>query len=98
MPVIKVLIKGLNKIIEFPTNTPMPDIERHIQGNWSSVEEMSGLPMDKASRMERAKYMGLKTSRREITDTVGKVIILQTSQQPQVFTQIQQLKKAEILM
>jgi hypothetical protein len=36
----------------------MPDIERHIQGNWSSVEEMSGLPMDKASRMERAKYMG----------------------------------------
>jgi hypothetical protein len=58
MPVIKVLIKGLNKIIEFPTNTPMPDIERHIQGNWSSVEEMSGLPMDQASRMERAEYLG----------------------------------------
>ena len=58
MPGIKVLIKGLNKVIDFPANTAMPDIEKHIKGNWSSVEEMSGLPMDTASRMERAKHLG----------------------------------------
>ena len=58
MPGVKVLIKGLNKVIDFPVGSKMDDIGKHIQGNWSSVEEMSGLPMDKASRMERAKYMG----------------------------------------
>ena len=58
MPGIKVLIKGLNKVIDFPSATKMADIEKHIKGNWSQVEEMSGLPMDKASRMERAKFMG----------------------------------------
>lgn len=68
MPGIKVLIKGLNKVIDFPANTAMPDIEKHIKGNWSSVEEMSGLPMDTASRMERAKYMGFDPSQTFIHD------------------------------
>jgi hypothetical protein len=58
MPVIKVLIKGLNKVIDFPVGSKMDDIGKHIQGNWSSVEEMSGLPMDAVSRKERAQYMG----------------------------------------
>jgi len=58
MPGVKVLIKGLNKVIDFPAGSKMDDIGKHIQGNWSSVEEMSGLPMDASSRMERAKYLG----------------------------------------
>jgi GNAT superfamily N-acetyltransferase len=62
MPGVKVLIKGLNKVIDFPVGSKMDDIGKHIQGNWSSVEEMSGLPMDAVSRKERAKYMGFDTS------------------------------------
>ena len=58
MPGVKVLIKGLNKVIDFPVGSKMDDIGKHIQGNWSSVEEMSGLPMDAVSRKERAQYLG----------------------------------------
>lgn len=58
---IKVLVKGLNKVIEFPTNTKMEDIATSIKGGWSSIEEMSGLPMDAVSRAERAKYLGFDT-------------------------------------
>lgn len=39
MPKIKVLIKGLNKALEFPSGTSMPDIEKAIKGNWGQVEE-----------------------------------------------------------
>jgi len=60
---ISVLIKGLNKTIDFPSDTPMEAIEQSIKGNWSDVEKMSGLPMDQASRMERAKYLGFDVDR-----------------------------------
>jgi hypothetical protein len=39
MPKIKVLIKGLNKALEFPSGTSIPDIEKAIKGNWGQVEE-----------------------------------------------------------
>jgi len=55
---IRVLIKGLDKVIEFPTNTKLPDIENSIKVNWNEVESLTGLPMDKASRMERANRLG----------------------------------------
>ena len=55
---IRVLIKGLDKVIEFPTNTKLPDIEKSIKVNWNEVESLSGLPMDTASRMERAQHLG----------------------------------------
>lgn len=55
---IRVLIKGLDKVIEFPTNTKLPDIENSIKVNWNEVESFSGLPMDTASRMERAQHLG----------------------------------------
>ncbi len=58
MPGLKVLIKGMNKVIEFPTDTPMEVIEQSIKGGWNEIESISGLPMDTASRMERAKYLG----------------------------------------
>ena len=58
---IRVLVKGLNKVIEFPSSTALPDIETAIKGNWSQVEELSGLPMDQASRMSRAKHLGFDT-------------------------------------
>lgn len=55
---IRVLIKGMDKVIEFPTNTKLPDIENSIKVNWNEVESLSGLPMDTASRMERARHLG----------------------------------------
>ena len=55
---LKVLIKGLGKVIDFPTDTPMEVIEKSIKGNWADVESISGLPMDTASRMDRARYLG----------------------------------------
>lgn len=62
MPGVKVLIKGLNKVIEFPPDVPMQEIEKAIKGNWDSVAEIKGLPIDKKSRMERAKYLGFDES------------------------------------
>ncbi len=58
MPGINVLIKGLNKVVNFPENTPMETIEQSIKGGWDQVEKVSGLPMDYESRMARAKYLG----------------------------------------
>ena len=58
MPALKVLIKGLNKVVEFPADTPMEAIESSIKGGWNDIESISGLPMDTASRMERAKFLG----------------------------------------
>jgi hypothetical protein len=58
MPGINVLIKGLNKVVNFPENTSMETIERSIKGGWDQVESMSGLPMDAASKLEREKYLG----------------------------------------
>ena len=55
---IRVLIKGMNKVVSFPAETKMEVIETSIKGNWANVEKMSGLPMDTASRMERAKFLG----------------------------------------
>lgn len=69
--VIKVLIKGLNKVMEFPSNTALPDIEKAIKVNWSQVEEMSGLPMDTASRMARAEHLGFDTERVIFSGTFG---------------------------
>ena len=56
--VLKVLIKGLNKVVEFPADTPMEVIERSIKGGWGDIESIAGLPMDTASRMDRARYLG----------------------------------------
>lgn len=58
MGVLKVFIKGLDKVVEFPDGTSMEAIERSIKGGWNYIESISGLPMDTASRMERAKYLG----------------------------------------
>jgi hypothetical protein len=58
MGVIKVLIKGTENIIEFPDDTAIDVIEKSIKGNWESVERLSGLPMDTASRMDRARHLG----------------------------------------
>ena len=58
MSKLKVLIKGLNKVVEFPQDTKMEVIEQSIKGGWNEIEKISGLPMDHASRMERAKYLG----------------------------------------
>lgn len=61
---ISVLIKGLDKVIEFPTDTKLLDIENSIKVNWNEVESISGLPMDTASRMERAKHLGFDPNKK----------------------------------
>jgi len=55
---LRVLVKGMDKVIEFPTDTPMELIESSIKGGWNDIESIAGLPMDTASRMERAKFLG----------------------------------------
>tara|TARA_R110002126_G_scaffold1757_4_gene10569 strand:- start:2633 stop:4234 length:1602 start_codon:yes stop_codon:yes gene_type:complete len=58
MPGLKVFIKGLNKTVDFPVDTPMEVIEQSIKGGWNDIERISGLPMDTASRMDRARFLG----------------------------------------
>lgn len=58
MGLIKVLIKGTQNTIDFPDDTAIDVIENSIKGNWENVEKLSGLPMDTASRMDRARHLG----------------------------------------
>jgi len=54
---IKVFLKGVSKALEFPESTKMEAIEKVI-GSWDNVADIKDLPMDTASRMERARYLG----------------------------------------
>ena len=57
MPAIKVFLKGVSKALEFPESTKMEAIEK-VVGSWDNVTDIKDLPMDTASRMERAEYLG----------------------------------------
>jgi hypothetical protein len=57
MPTVKVFLKGVSKALEFPESTKMEAIEK-VVGNWDNVADVKDLPMDTASRMDRARYLG----------------------------------------